>query len=108
MKFTIATLLALPFLAAAGPLEARQGAGSCSTGSMQCCNTTVSSNSTEGNILSSLFGLLGPLTGLLGINCSPLNVIGVDAGNDCTAAPVCCTNTQSGGLIGIGCVPISL
>ena len=44
MKFTAATLLALPLLAVStpGPLAARQSAGSCNTGTIQCCQQTIS------------------------------------------------------------------
>jgi len=108
MKFAaVASLLALPLLAAATPLEVRQS--SCSTGSLQCCDSTISSTSAEAGILAGLLGIvLGPLTGLLGLTCSPINVIGVGSGNACSANAVCCDNTQAGGLIGIGCIPITL
>ena len=79
--------LALPLLAAATPVElvARQ---SCSTGSVQCCNSTVAvsepvgdvngticspsvrssqANSASGNLLLGLLGIvLGDITGLIG------------------------------------------
>ena len=53
------------------------------------------SSSTEANLLVALLGVvLGDLTGLVGLQCSPINVIGVGSGNACTASPVCCSNTQ--------------
>nr|VWO94198.1 Hydrophobin-like protein MPG1 [Ganoderma boninense] len=102
------TTLALPLLAVATPVElvARQ---SCSTGAVQCCNSTVEANSASGNLLLGLLGIvLGDITGLIGLNCSPLTVIGVGSGNACSAQAVCCTNNNVGGLISIGCVPITL
>ncbi|GJF00058.1 fungal hydrophobin [Phanerochaete sordida] len=109
MKFAVATLLALPLLAVATPLEVRQSAGSCSTGSVQCCDSTVSSTSAEGNLLAGLLGIvLGDITGLIGLTCSPISVVGVGSGSECSANVVCCSNTQVGGLIGIGCLPITL
>ena len=44
MKFTVATVLALPLLAVATPvaLDARSDAGSCNTGPIQCCQQTIS------------------------------------------------------------------
>ncbi|KAM5537112.1 hypothetical protein V8D89_009258 [Ganoderma adspersum] len=102
------TALALPLLAVATPVElvARQ---SCSTGSVQCCNSTVAANSASGNLLLGLLGIvLGDITGLIGLNCSPLTVIGVGTGNACSAQAVCCTNNNVGGLISIGCVPVTL
>ena len=41
LRATAASLLALPLLAVATPVERRQS-GTCSTGSIQCCNSTVS------------------------------------------------------------------
>lgn len=109
MKFTTATILALPLLAVATPLEVRQAAGQCDTGSIQCCNKTVDSQSAEANVLLGLLGVvLGPITGLLGLDCSPINVVGVGSGSACTASPVCCSNNAVGGLINIGCLPITL
>ncbi|KAI1798184.1 fungal hydrophobin [Ganoderma leucocontextum] len=107
-RVAVFATLALPLLAAATPVElaARQ---SCSTGSEQCCNSTVAANSAEANVLLGLLGIvLGDITGLIGLNCSPLNVIGVGSGNACTAQAVCCTNNNVGGLISIGCLPITL
>ena len=111
------TTLALPLLAVATPVELvpRQ---SCSTGPVQCCNSTVAvsepmlcidtticspsmcpdvwqSNSASGNLLLGLLGIvLGDITGLIGLNCSPLTVIGVGTGNACSAQAVCCTNNN--------------
>ena len=89
------------------------------------CSTQ--SSSSGANTLAGLLGIvLGDLTGLLGLDCSPLSIIGVGTGNGCTASPVCCSNTEAvsdslleiteesthnfgqGGLIGIGCIPITL
>ncbi|KAI0635188.1 fungal hydrophobin [Trametes polyzona] len=102
---------ALPILAVATPLEVRGGSGgsSCSTGPVQCCNSTVDADSASGNLLLGLLGIvLGDLTGLIGLNCSPLSVVGVGSGNACSSNAVCCTNNNVGGLISIGCLPITL
>lgn len=50
MKFTAATLLALPLLAVATPmsLEARQSAGTCDTGTLECCGMTISVGARQG------------------------------------------------------------
>nr|ACM89295.1 hydrophobin [Phlebiopsis gigantea] len=108
MKLTTASILALPLLAVATPLEVRQN-GSCDTGSLQCCTNTISSTSAQGNVLLGLLGIvLSDVTGLLGLGCSPISVVGVGSGNACTASPVCCSNNSVGGLINIGCIPITL
>lgn len=141
------TTLALPLLAVATPVEL-QARQSCSTGSLQCCDSTVSvsihrvswkdapiltgrahlqANSAEANVLLGLLGIvLGDITGLIGLNCSPLTVVGVGSGNACSANAVCCENNnvvsvrarkylvpgrssrKQGGLISIGCLPVIL
>ncbi|KAH9896890.1 fungal hydrophobin [Cubamyces lactineus] len=101
-------LAALPILAAATPLAVRD-AGSCSTGPIQCCNQTASSNDPA---ISALLGLLNidaeDLNVLVGLECTPITVIGVATGNSCEAQAVCCTNNNVGGLVSLGCVPVSL
>ncbi|KAF7800307.1 hypothetical protein EIP86_011556 [Pleurotus ostreatoroseus] len=81
----------------------------CNTGSISCCNSVVESNSAEANLLLGLLGVvLGSVTGLLGLGCSPISVIGIGSGNACSANPVCCENNSIGGIINIGCIPITL
>ena len=80
-------------------------------------------------------GLLGVvlegIDALLGLDCSPITVIGVGTGNECSATTVCCQDNSvvstsvllngshatgvhspllrtQGGLISIGCIPIIL
>ncbi|CAA7260491.1 unnamed protein product [Cyclocybe aegerita] len=101
-----ATLFALPLLAAASVLQIR--AGDCNTGDIQCCNSTMQSSTTSLGLLSGLLGLVLPaISGLVGLNCSPLSIIGL-GGNSCSAQPVCCSNNQFNGLISLGCIPINL
>ena len=81
MKFTVASLLALPLLAVATPLEVRQD--TCSTGTLQCCQSTASVShpytAARGRLLklfhaaqstspemTSLASLLGVVLGALG------------------------------------------
>ena len=88
------------------------------------------SNSAAASLLLGLLGIvLGDITGLIGLDCSPINVVGIGSGNACSANAVCCTNNNvvrlpepsqpfsssfrvlialQGGLISIGCVPIIL
>ncbi|KAI8974199.1 hydrophobin 1 [Trametes punicea] len=97
---------ALPLLAAATPLEAR---ADCSTGAIQCCQSTESAGSAAG---AALLGLLGIVVQdanvILGLDCSPISVVGVGTGNACSANTVCCEDNSHGGLVSIGCVPVSL
>ncbi|KAI0635193.1 fungal hydrophobin [Trametes polyzona] len=101
--------LALPLLAVATPVHELAVRQTCSTGAIQCCNSVTETNSASGNLLLGLLGIvLGDITGLLGLNCSPINVIGIGSGNACSANTVCCSNNNVGGLISIGCLPITL
>lgn len=100
-------------LAAPTPSPAQ---GQCNTGAMHCCNSVQDSKSDE---VSGLFGILGlsteGLTGSVGIDCSPLSVLGFGGGNwyvvslystsaeyalifilfFCSnASPVCCSGNQ--------------
>ncbi|EPQ50810.1 fungal hydrophobin [Gloeophyllum trabeum ATCC 11539] len=79
--------------------------GSCNTGPVQCCNQVQ-----QGKSVTSILGLLGvvldDLEALVGIDCSPIDVLGL-GGNSCSAHPVCCEN-NSNSLISVGCIPITL
>ncbi|KAI8970904.1 hydrophobin 1 [Trametes punicea] len=100
------SLGALPILAAATPLAPRD---TCSTGPIQCCQSVESADSAAGSLLLGLLGIvLEDVTALIGLDCSPITVIGVGTGNSCSANAVCCENNNVGGLISIGCVPIEL
>ncbi|EIW61083.1 hydrophobin 1 [Trametes versicolor FP-101664 SS1] len=100
------TISALPLLAVATPLEARQD---CSTGALQCCDSTETAGSAAGAALLGLLGIVvQDVNVLLGVNCSPITVIGVGAGSSCSAQAVCCEDDSHGGLVSIGCVPVTL
>ncbi|KAF5367696.1 hypothetical protein D9758_009873 [Tetrapyrgos nigripes] len=108
MQFKFLTVAALASLAAATPLEVRQGFGQCNTGPILCCQSVQPANTPP---IPSLLGLLGIViqdpTVLVGINCSPISVIGV-GGNSCTAQPVCCENNSFIPFIAIGCTPVNI
>ncbi|KAL0579907.1 hypothetical protein V5O48_002078 [Marasmius crinis-equi] len=103
-----------PVRRASGTEVAKRGSpsgtpgGSCNTGPVQCCQST--GHATDGPI-AAILGLLGivvqDLNVLIGLTCSPVTVIG-GANGGCSAKPVCCSDNSHGGLISIGCVPISL
>ncbi|KAJ3559587.1 hypothetical protein NM688_g261 [Phlebia brevispora] len=81
----------------------------CDTGSVSCCNSVQPAGSDAAN--DALSGLLNIPVGLgvpIGLDCTPINVIGEGSGANCNASPVCCENNYNGGLIGISCVPILL
>ncbi|OBZ77314.1 Fruiting body protein SC3 [Grifola frondosa] len=84
-----------------------ESAGSCNVGSLQCCDSVESADSPEAIGLLGLLGIVvDGLDVLLGLNCSPLSIIGIGGGS-CDANPVCCENNNVGGLISIGCIPSS-
>ncbi|CAA7269621.1 unnamed protein product [Cyclocybe aegerita] len=62
-------------------------------------------------ILGPLLGILGlvinPINAIVGVTCSPIDVIGI-GGNSCSAQPVCCQNNSFNGIIAIGCTPVNL
>ncbi|KAI0653906.1 hydrophobin, partial [Cubamyces menziesii] len=83
-------------------------ASSCSTGPIQCCNSVESASDPVGSLLLGLLGIVVQgVDVLLGLDCSPISVIGVGGGN-CNTNVVCCQNNNVGGLISIGCVPVIL
>ncbi|KAM5545530.1 hypothetical protein V8D89_000568 [Ganoderma adspersum] len=100
----VATLFALPALAAP-----TGSTGSCNTGDIQCCNSVQDSSSAAASGILGLLGInLQDVTGLIGLQCSPLNVLGLGGSSACSQQPVCCQNNNVGGLISIGCIPIQL
>ncbi|KAI0031990.1 hydrophobin, partial [Vararia minispora EC-137] len=85
----------------------------CNTGPVQCCNQVQPASSVNfSRILpSSLLSLLPiNLQGLnipIGLDCTPINVLGI-GGNSCSQQTVCCENNNFSGLISIGCTPINV
>ncbi|KAF8898036.1 hydrophobin [Gymnopilus junonius] len=80
----------------------------CTTGSLQCCDST--SSSTDPGI-ASLLSLLGinvqDISALVGVTCSPITVVGA-GGTSCSEQPVCCTNNSFKGVVALGCTPINI
>ncbi|KAI9069451.1 fungal hydrophobin [Trametes sanguinea] len=96
---------------AALALPALVAAQSCNTGTMQCCNSvTTATDPTLSAIvpLGLLDVILSDVDAMVGLGCSPVEVIGVGAGNSCNAHPVCCENNSFGSLVSIGCVPVTV
>ncbi|KIJ57419.1 hypothetical protein M422DRAFT_149325, partial [Sphaerobolus stellatus SS14] len=75
----------------------------------QCCNSVTSASDP---LTAALLGLLGivlqSVDVLIDTRCTPITVIGVGSGANCTQQPVCCTDNNFNGLVNIGCTPISL
>ncbi|EGN97249.1 hypothetical protein SERLA73DRAFT_17726, partial [Serpula lacrymans var. lacrymans S7.3] len=87
--------------------------GQCNTGPIQCCNSVENVSFINditfrlSGFLGSL-GILGPITGQIGLNCNPITGIGAGLGPQCTSQPVCCTDAHFNGLINVGCSPINI
>ncbi|KAF9463583.1 fungal hydrophobin-domain-containing protein [Collybia nuda] len=107
MRFSAVSALALPLLVAAGGFSELE-AGPCETGTLACCGTTQAAN-TPG--LATTLGALGisldGVTGLVGLTCAPLTVIGL-ATHSCNAQPVCCTNNHFNVGVSLGCNAINV
>nr|AGC26952.1 hydrophobin [Polyporus umbellatus] len=83
------------------------GGQQCTTGPVHCCNSVQKANDSVVSVLLGLLGLVADPDVLVGVQCSPLSVVGV-GGSSCSAHTVCCENNSQGGLISIGCIPIFL
>ncbi|KAF8194159.1 hydrophobin-263 [Pholiota molesta] len=92
-------ILALPVLAAANVLPRAVPISQCNTGGAQCCNHVATSASQLTGAASSLAALLGPITGIIGVTCTPITGIGA-GGTSCTEQP--------NGVIALGCTPINI
>ncbi|KAF9062310.1 hydrophobin 2 [Rhodocollybia butyracea] len=101
---------ALATLAVATPTPRGGPSTTCSTGPIQCCQSTQTAAAAQSDLLTGLIaGLVGivlkDVTGLVGLSCSGVNVAG---GGTCSAQTVCCENNAKGGLISVGCLPVTL
>ncbi|KAH7906670.1 hypothetical protein BJ138DRAFT_1117362 [Hygrophoropsis aurantiaca] len=72
-------VFALAAIAMPAELDTRDNS-QCNTGSIQCCDSTQSSTDASTTFLLGLLGVvLGPVTGLIGLDCTPVSIIGTDA-----------------------------
>ncbi|KAI0330327.1 fungal hydrophobin [Cubamyces sp. BRFM 1775] len=84
------------------------GGNTCSTGPIQCCQSVGKASDPAFNALLGLLGIvLSGVDALMGLQCSPLSIVGAGQ-STCTANVVCCENNSVGSLISIGCIPIIL
>ena len=112
---------ALASLAVANPARRGEPASSCSTDPIQCCNTVTTAGSlAAASILKSLGVVVEDVNAAVGLTCSPVTVVGVqlvrlhlhsvstNLNAHSSANAVCCQDNSHGGLISIGCVPVTL
>ncbi|KIK54762.1 hypothetical protein GYMLUDRAFT_48462 [Collybiopsis luxurians FD-317 M1] len=81
---------------------------SCSTGPVQCCNSAQTVGSLQGSsssILKSLpLWILEDPDVLVGLDCNNL-IVGQSS---CQSQALCCTNSNAGSPISVGCAPVTL
>ncbi|KAI0737147.1 fungal hydrophobin-domain-containing protein [Daedaleopsis nitida] len=95
---------AVALLAAATPALGAD----CATGPIQCCQSVEpASSEAVAPILKSIGVVVQDVNALVGLTCSAVSVVGVGSGGACDAQTVCCENNSFGGLISIGCLPVS-
>ncbi|KAI0738363.1 fungal hydrophobin-domain-containing protein [Daedaleopsis nitida] len=105
------TITALAILAVATPTPGGGGEppASCSTAPIQCCQSTgKASDPAISGVLGGLGIVVQDVNALVGVTCSPISVVGVGSGSSCSANTVCCADNSYGGLVSIGCVPVTL
>ncbi|KAI0759010.1 fungal hydrophobin-domain-containing protein [Fomes fomentarius] len=100
-------ITALPLLAAANPIHPAHNS-TCSSGPVQCCDTTATAGSKKGADALGLLGIvLEDLNVVLGLQCLPISIIGVGLSASCGNQAMCCQD-NSHGAVAIDCLPIQL
>ncbi|KAF9461146.1 hypothetical protein BDZ94DRAFT_1264405 [Collybia nuda] len=117
-------VLALPLFVAASAVPRQEGADTdsyngkpeepttpditqknqCTTGPVQCCNSLQSASdlSEHRDLLSSVPDMSKDT--MVGVTCSPIEGEG---NNSCSAQTYCCNNNNFGGVIALGCAPVT-
>ncbi|EAU83498.1 hypothetical protein CC1G_04754 [Coprinopsis cinerea okayama7 len=86
-------LLALAYMnfTSASPVGIRSE--QCSTGDVQCCNLlTFSNDSVLGPLLNLASSTVTGVVELIGIQCTPINILGLTQTAQCQSQPLCCSN----------------
>ncbi|KAK1222959.1 hypothetical protein PQX77_014159 [Marasmius sp. AFHP31] len=105
-------LSAITTLAAATAVVKRTGGGGGGEGScsntLQCCeSTTTASDPAAAGVLAAIGVIVDDLNVLVGLNCSPITVVGGGNGA-CSKTTVICKDNSHGNLISVGCVPVTI
>ncbi|TFK18108.1 hypothetical protein FA15DRAFT_628293 [Coprinopsis marcescibilis] len=87
-------------------------ASKCGARNMKCCNLISASNdSVLGPVLNTLGVVVGDVAKLVGISCTPLDLLGLTQSKECQGHPLCCEGQDFSGVLGIvsvGCTPIRI
>ncbi|KAL0946005.1 hypothetical protein HGRIS_012281 [Hohenbuehelia grisea] len=82
------------------------GVDECSADAYNCCRTAVRLP----KALSPLYAvadLLDTAEALLGVQCAPIDLLGLVSGK-CKNKPLCCKHRDVKGLLGVACTPIRI
>ncbi|KAI0755658.1 hypothetical protein C8Q74DRAFT_1222051 [Fomes fomentarius] len=83
----------MPLLAAANPINTHNS--TCSSGPVQCCDTTALAGSPKGaDALKGIHVVVEDVNVLLGLQCMPISIIGVGIGGSCNNQAVCCQDNS--------------
>ncbi|KAJ7676644.1 fungal hydrophobin [Mycena polygramma] len=85
--------------------EARQVPSGSPPAGLQCCNTVVSASNVVAGQLLSLLGVNVSPSVPVGLNCSPVTVLGIGA--TCAENLVVCDNNSFNGIVAVNCVPFT-
>ncbi|GJE95381.1 fungal hydrophobin [Phanerochaete sordida] len=100
-RLALFSTVSLALLAVATPVVERN------TPTTACCGSTESASSSAAAAVLSLLGIdASDISGLIGLTCSPISVVGVGSGSECSGTTVSCSNGVINS-IGVGCVPVS-
>ncbi|KAJ7588101.1 hydrophobin 2 [Mycena floridula] len=105
MQFKLSAItLALATLAVATPTSRNTAPTSPGT---ECCSSVQDASSPGAVAILALLGIdASSITGLVGLGCSPITVVGAGSGTCSTTTVTCQDNSHS--AISLGCVPVTL
>ncbi|KAJ8587356.1 hypothetical protein M405DRAFT_794251, partial [Rhizopogon salebrosus TDB-379] len=95
MLVRLLSITSFAILAIATSLPHVRGARECNTGNLECCGRVETVD--QYNKIAGLLGLIpiiGHVIGDVGIDCTPISVIGLGQGATCAQEPVCCSNDK--------------
>ncbi|KIM84790.1 hypothetical protein PILCRDRAFT_369233 [Piloderma croceum F 1598] len=100
------TVIAVSFAALA--VAVPSGSHQCETSKQNCCKTVSEASDPDTNKLLGLLGVIADVQALVGINCTPITVIGTGSGCAESQSPVCCNKNEFNGLVNLGCSPLNI
>ncbi|KAJ8589504.1 hydrophobin [Rhizopogon salebrosus TDB-379] len=109
MFVRLLSITSFVILAIATPQPHARGLNECNTGNIGCCGRTETVE--QYNEIAGLLGLtpiVGNVIGDVGIDCTPITVVGLSQGATCAQEPVCCSSEKYNGVINVGCSPLNL